>query len=226
MDLEQDTPASPPAATALAAGRRLDASAGGGRLTGRTGLGAAILGCLLGAGLTLFAGAAAWVHTDVLDAATASGGAAAAPLGVTLRGGDLAPAVGAFGLLGLAASVALVATRGIGRQVVGVLVAAAGVGVMVYAGRVGADPGPVVRAAQHVVALAPSGHPAVGDIRVSAAPWAALVGGLALAAGGVLAVLFGRSWPAMGGRYQARTRRPVDVWDAIEHGQDPTVAAD
>jgi uncharacterized membrane protein (TIGR02234 family) len=185
-----------------------------------------VLACLLGAALALFASSATWARTDVLDAATAGGQAAAAPLAVKLSGGDLTPAVNALGLLGLAATVALVATRGIGRRLVGVLLAAAGVGVMVYAARIGADPGPTVRAAQHVVALAPSGHPRVGPIRLTVAPWAALVGGLAFAGAGMVAAVFGPRWPAMGGRYQTRSRRPLDAWEAIERGQDPTASSE
>ncbi|WP_045875440.1 Trp biosynthesis-associated membrane protein [Pseudofrankia sp. DC12] len=198
----------------------------GHRLAGRTGLGVAVGGCLLGAAVALLAASATWVHTDVRDAATAGSGASTAPLAVKLGAGDLAPAVSAFGLLGLATAVALVATRGVARRVVGALVAAAGVGVIVYAARVSLDPAPVVRAAQHVVALAPSGHPSLGPIEVSAAPWLALVGGVALLGAGLLAAAFGRSWPAMGGRYQTRSPRPLDAWEAIERGQDPTVSAD
>jgi uncharacterized membrane protein (TIGR02234 family) len=196
------------------------------RLAGRSGLGAAVGGCLLGAVLALLAASATWVHTGVRDAATAASGATVAPLAVKLSGGDLAPAISAFGLLGLATAVALVATRGVARRVVGLLVAAAGVGVIIYAARVGLDPGPVVRSAQPVIALAPSGHPSLGPIRVSAAPWLALVGGLALLGAGLLAAAFGRAWPAMGGRYQTRSPRPLDAWEAIERGQDPTVTAD
>jgi|KBSSwiStaDraftv2_1062776.scaffolds.fasta_scaffold23536_3 uncharacterized membrane protein (TIGR02234 family) len=202
------------------------AAPGGARLAGRSGLTFAIVGCLLGAAATLIASSATWVHAGVLDAATTGGRASAAPLAAKLDGGDLAPAVSAFGLLGLAASVALVATRGVGRRAVGLLAAAAGLGVIIYAGRVGVDSGPVVRGAQHVVALTPSGHPRVVDLHVSAGPWIALLGGALLLGSGALAVAFGRSWPAMGGRYQTRAGRPLDAWEAIERGQDPTASPD
>lgn len=198
----------------------------GSRLAGRSGLGVAVVACLLGAAVALLATSATWVHTEVRDAAATGGGVTAAPLSAKLGGGDLAPAVSAFALLGLATAVALVATRGIGRRVVGVLVAAAGVGVIVYAARVGFDPEPVVRGTQRVIGLVPSGRPSLGSVRVTAAPWAALVGGVALLGAGALAVAFGQSWPAMGGRYQTRAPRPMDAWEAIERGQDPTDSAD
>ncbi|OHV36142.1 Trp biosynthesis protein [Pseudofrankia sp. EUN1h] len=195
-------------------------------LAGRAGLGAAVLACLVGAGLVLFASSATWARTEVRDATTTGGGAVGTPLAVALGGGDLAPAVSALGLVGLAAAVALVATRGAGRRVVGVLVALAGVGVVVLAARIGVTPEPAVRAARHVVDLAPSGHPRIGQVRLSAAPWAAALGGLAFVGAGLVAVVFGPRWPGMGGRYHTRAPRPLDDWDAIERGQDPTASAD
>ena len=198
--------------------------ADGGRLAGRAGLGLAVVGCLLGAGLVLVTLAATWAHTSVRDASAVGDGVLTAPLQARLDGGDLAPAVSGFGLLGLAAAVALVATRGFGRWIVGVLAAAAGVGVVVYAARIGLDAGPVVRRSQHVTVLAPSGRAVVGAIHVTAAPWFALVGGLVLVVAGAVTVWQGRGWPGMGGRYQTRARRPLDAWEAIERGQDPTAA--
>jgi uncharacterized membrane protein (TIGR02234 family) len=198
----------------------------GGRLAGRAGLGVAVVGCLVGAALVLFASSATWARTEVRDAATAGGRAAGAALGVSLGGGDLVPAVSALGLVGLAAAVALVATRGVGRRVVGVLVAAAGVGVVVLAARIGLAPGGPVRAARQVVDLAPSGRPAIGRVRLTAAPWAAVLGGVAFAGAGLTAAVFGARWPGMGGRYQTRAPRPLDDWEAIERGQDPTAVAD
>ncbi|OHV56905.1 Trp biosynthesis protein [Pseudofrankia sp. BMG5.36] len=185
-----------------------------------------MIACLVGAALTLFASSATWARTEVRDAASAAGGGAmSTPLPVALGGGDLAPAVSALGLVGLAAAVALVATRGVGRRVVGVLVALAGVGVMVVAARIGFAPEPAVRAARHVVDLAPSGHPGIDRVRLTAAPWAAVLGGLAFTGAGVLAAALGPRWPGMGGRYQTRTRRPLDDWEAIERGHDPTASS-
>ncbi|MBL7500580.1 Trp biosynthesis-associated membrane protein [Frankia sp. CNm7] len=193
------------------------------RLAGRSGLGTAVVGCLVGAALVLFANSATWVRAEVADAATAVGGVGAASLRVSLSGGDLAPAVSALGLLGLAAVVALVATRGAGRRVVGTLVAAAGVGVLVLAARVVADPDAAALRARQASELAPSGQPRLTDsATLTAAPVAVLLGGLVLLGAGALAVAFGGRWPAMGGRYQTRSRRPLDDWDAIERGHDPT----
>ncbi|ONH24012.1 Trp biosynthesis protein [Pseudofrankia asymbiotica] len=184
-----------------------------------------MIACLVGAALTLFASSATWARAEVRDAASAGGPTMSTPLTVALAGGDLAPAVSALGLVGLAAAVALVATRGVGRRVVGVLVALAGVGVVVVAARIGFAPEPAVRAARHVVDLAPSGHPRIDRVRLTAAPWAAVLGGLAFTGAGVLAAALGPRWPGMGGRYQTRAPRPLDDWDAIERGQDPTASS-
>jgi hypothetical protein len=56
---------------------------------------------------------------------------------------------------------------------------------------------------------------------------ASVLCGLVVAAAGVLAIRFGRDWPAMGARYD-RTAHPVqldqklDMWDAMDRGEDPT----
>jgi uncharacterized membrane protein (TIGR02234 family) len=189
---------------------------------GRLGLGAAVAGCVLGAALVLGSAEATWVTTRISDGATALGAAASAPLPIRLGGSTLAPAVGALGLVGLAAAVALVATRRRGRTVVGVLLALTGLGIVLLAGRIALDPLAAVRGAAQVTALAPSGDVHVGTLHRTAGPWVASVGGLLVAITGVLVALRGGAWPGMGGRYQSRAERPVDAWDAIERGQDPT----
>lgn len=57
----------------------------------------------------------------------------------------------------------------------------------------------------------------------------ALAGGLLLAVAGLLTLRYGRSWPAMGSRYEAPTRKapaksdtPADLWKALDRGEDPT----
>jgi uncharacterized membrane protein (TIGR02234 family) len=54
------------------------------------------------------------------------------------------------------------------------------------------------------------------------------------AAGGLLTALRGRDWPAMGARYERRSRQSapaagpihgagtVEAWDALDRGEDPT----
>ncbi|TFE33410.1 Trp biosynthesis protein [Frankia sp. B2] len=183
----------------------------------------AVLGCLLGAGVVLVSGGATWVSARVSGPrGGADGGAVAAPLAVHWTGGALASTATALALVGLAAAVAIVATRRIGRLVIGVLTAAAGAGIAYVAGRIGWDPLPTLRETDQVRQLVPGGQARIDDVSQTIAPWLSFAGGLLLILVGALVVLRGRSWPAMSGRYQARDATPADAWDAIERGHDPT----
>jgi uncharacterized membrane protein (TIGR02234 family) len=76
-------------------------------------------------------------------------------------------------------------------------------------------------------------------VAATAWPWLVLAGGLLAVAVGVLTMVRGRRWPAMGRRYEAG-RKPVVVrssetassqtsssegwmWDRLDEGDDPTV---
>jgi uncharacterized membrane protein (TIGR02234 family) len=179
----------------------------------------AVVGCLLGAALVLFAGGATWVSGVVVDAAA---GDAVAPLAFELTGSDLAPAASALGLAGLAAVVAVVATRRLGRALTGFGLVVVGLGVVYLAGRVLADPSSAVRASAEITEVAPAGAVEFRDLRRSAAGWVAALGGLVLAASGLGVALRGARWPTMSGRYERRPALPVDAWEAIERGEDPT----
>jgi uncharacterized membrane protein (TIGR02234 family) len=139
--------------------------------------------------------------------------------------------------------VALVAVRGAGRVVVGLLAAVAG-GVLVWSGlrtltgrlasdvaalsTVGSSPGAVVTTSVHPVW-----------------PVLAVLAGLLGAAAGLLTVLRGRRWPGMGRRYERPAGAPpvdagarpaergavaavsdedraVAAWRALDRGEDPT----
>ncbi|WP_163548448.1 Trp biosynthesis-associated membrane protein [Candidatus Frankia nodulisporulans] len=190
---------------------------------GRRERGLAVLGCLLGAGLVLVCGAATWVSARVgAPHAESDGVAVAAPLATHWTGSALAPAATALALVGLAAAVAIVAARGIGRTIVGLLAVVAGIGVVYAALRVGLDPAPVLRRTDSVRQLSIGGSAEITGLHRSVAPWLAVFGGLLLTVAGALAAVRGRRWPAMSGRYQTRDARPVDAWDAIERGHDPT----
>ncbi|MYR57951.1 TIGR02234 family membrane protein, partial [Streptomyces sp. SID625] len=82
---------------------------------------------------------------------------------------------------------------------------------------------------------------ASGDTAATAAslshtgwPYVAAAGGVLLLLAGLLALRYGRSWPAMSGRYERsgapRPRaakpldpdRPEDLWKALDRGEDPT----
>jgi uncharacterized membrane protein (TIGR02234 family) len=149
---------------------------------------------------------------------------------VAVLGSDAAPLVPAAGLVLLAAAVALLAVRGLGRVVVGLLMALAGgvlgwSGLRVLVGGLGSA----------TAALSGLGGPrdtAVGVHVAQVWPVLALLAGLLGAAAGVIAVLRGRGWPGMGRRYErdagavlpARTDedRAQAAWQALDRGEDPT----
>ncbi|MEE6260716.1 Trp biosynthesis-associated membrane protein [Plantactinospora sonchi] len=178
----------------------------------------AVLLCLLGAGLAVFASTRTW-------AVELTARPAPLPAIRTVRtGGDLLPWLPALALVGLAAAGAVLATRGLGRRLVGVLLTLVGAGLLaggVYGG----------------FGLAP------GGISVG---WPVLcaLGGLLTAAAGVVTAVRGAGWPVMGARYERsrpgggpakadRTpetadrvegRRTTAAWDALDRGEDPTVS--
>lgn len=181
--------------------------------------------CVAGSGLALFAATRVWsvrvtARPGLSDLRTARTGAAELPW------------LPALALVGLAGVGALLATRGWPRRAVGVLLAAAGAGlvIVVLAGQGGRDAG----------AAGPVG---------AWWPWIAALGGVAVAVGGCWTVRHGARWPAMGARYERRpaagsppqesrgsaasaaagriqSRRPVETraaWEALDRGDDPTV---
>jgi len=175
----------------------------------------AVLLCTVGALVVLAAAGRVWTSVEVpagplADARTA-----------TRTGTDLVPGVRALGLVGLAGVVALAATRCTGRTVVGVVLALTGVGVV--AAVLGTD----------LTAAALRDEAVTGAVATTAWPPLTAAGGALLAAAGALTGLRGRSWPALGQRYeppvsdaasvpapQAPTER--SLWEALDRGEDPT----
>ena len=137
-----------------------------------------------------------------------------------LTGRDLFPGAAMAGWVSLAAVAGIVATRSWGRTVVaaiGLLAGAVGAGVAVaYA----LAPGGFVDAAIGLelgVATSVASNPAAG--------WAvAVLGGLAVVVASGWTLVRGRRWPALGSRYERRSRstRAVSPWDAQDMGRDPT----
>jgi uncharacterized membrane protein (TIGR02234 family) len=190
---------------------------------------AAVLGGVVAGGLALSAGGQTWA--DV----TAQRQPPLPPLTAVLTGSDAAPLVPAAGLVLLAAALALLAVRGAGRAVVGLLMAAAG-GVLAWSG-VRALTGGLQDASTEV----PGVGRAAGQITVDlAAAWPVLtlLAGVLGIAAGLVAVLRGRSWPAMGRRYEREGTataatvaargpetdedRAQAAWKALDRGLDPT----
>jgi len=117
-----------------------------------------------------------------------------------LTGGGQYPWIAALALAALAGGGALLATRGALRAAVGGLLLLCGAGVVLGAAYA------VAREAEPNWAIA------------------AALGGLAVFDAGWLTVRKGRSWPAMGARYEraARAEDPASMWDELDHGRDPT----
>lgn len=116
----------------------------------------------------------------------------------------LALDVVAYGLpwLTVAVLLGIVATRGWARTVASVVLLAGGLAL----------------AAAGIIALV-DGSAGTGAM--------GLAGGVLVAAGSIWAVLRGRAWPAMGGRYErtdsaGAVPSRLSAWDALDRGQDPT----
>ncbi|MFC9326891.1 TIGR02234 family membrane protein [Kitasatospora sp. NPDC057015] len=188
---------------------------------GRRTLGPMLLLTVLGAVLVLTAAGRVWATGTV---AGVTGGT----LRVSVTGGTVSGLPTGLALTALAAAVAVFAVRGAGRIAVGVLTVLAGLGVAVGAALNAGDATALHAEAARKLALAGARAEQVDH---SVWPWLALAGGLLIALAGLLTVRFGRSWPGMGSRYDAPTRKapakaagdtPADLWKALDRGEDPT----
>ncbi len=169
----------------------------------------AVLLCLGGAGLAFWAATRTWV-LDVVGSD---------PMPLVSEGGtgaEVLPWLPALALVGLAGGGAVLATRGWLRRALGGLLALLGLAVAAGGGYgLAAD---------------------LGDQVTWQWPALCLLGGLLAATGGLLTALRGQRWPAMGARYERRSRQPVgtagpitgrgtvEAWDALDRGEDPTVS--
>ena len=195
-----------------------------GTVSDRREMAGAVVGAVAAGGLALSAGGQTWVTATVERLEPLP------PVTEQLTGSELAPLVPAGGLVLLAAAVALVAVRGAGRVLVGLLAAAAG-GALGWSGLRTLLTDADVTAAGVVGSGTPGSTLTAG---VSAAwPVLVLVAGLLAVAAGLLTVLRGSSWPGMGRRYErpaaaapVRRRtdedRALDAWRALDRGEDPT----
>ncbi|MER8221798.1 TIGR02234 family membrane protein [Streptomyces sp. NPDC094143] len=200
--------------------------AAGSARAGRLSLAVALLCGALGAALALLATRQQWAE----GTATVAGGA----FPLTASGSDVTGVPAALAIVGLAALVAVFAVRRAGRVVVAGLLALSGAGTVAAA----------LLGASDSSALDEKAARASGDTSASVAalshtawPYVAAAGGVLLLLAGLLALRYGRLWPAMSGRYerggtpQPRRRapaadpdRPEDLWKALDRGEDPTGA--
>ncbi|ANS64594.1 hypothetical protein SLINC_2370 [Streptomyces lincolnensis] len=192
---------------------------------GRRSLAVALLSGALGAAVALLATRQEWSQ----GTATVAGG----DFPLTAKGSDVTGVPAALAIVGLAALVAVFAVRKAGRMLVAALLTLSGAGI-VAAALLGASDS----AALDEQAARASGDTSatVHALSHTAWPYVAVAGGALILLAGLLALRYGRSWPAMSGRYERdgapRVRRgpvvdpdrPEDIWKALDRGEDPTGA--
>jgi uncharacterized membrane protein (TIGR02234 family) len=179
----------------------------------------------LGAATVLLATRQQWSQ----GTATVAGGT----FPLTARGSDVTGVPAALAIVGLAALVAVFAVRRAGRFAVSALLALSGAGIGA-ASLLGASDSSALddKAAQ----ASGDTSATVDALTHTAWPYVAAVGGLLILLAGLLALRYGRRWPAMSGRYERsgapRPRRravvdpdrPEELWKALDRGEDPTGA--
>ncbi|MFR9795605.1 TIGR02234 family membrane protein [Streptomyces sp. MS06] len=193
---------------------------------GRRSLALALLCGALGAAVALLATRQQWAE------GTASVAGGAFPL--TAKGSDVTGVPAALAIVGLAALVAVFAVRRTGRLLVAGLLALSGAGI-VAAALTGAGDGTVLD--DQAARASGDTSATVADLGHTAWPYVAAAGGALLLLAGLLALRYGRLWPAMSGRYERsgaprRSRadrpsdpdRPEELWKALDRGEDPTGA--
>lgn len=161
---------------------------------------------------------------------------------LALSGHTLDSAATALSLVALAGAVAVLATRGLARRVVGGVLALAGA-LMVWRSLAGLT----AISAGRAHAFVQERHSGVGvDPRVVPhlsvhAQWPVLSAacGLLVLVAGLLVAIRGAGWAGMSARYEAptarapsaedadaaRARADATMWTALDHGDDPTSAA-
>ncbi|SCE11191.1 TIGR02234 family membrane protein [Streptomyces sp. PpalLS-921] len=191
----------------------------------RRSLAAGLLLGAAGATVVLLASGRTWAE----GRAAVGGGT----LSLSADGRDVTGLPAALAVVGLAALVAVFAVRGAGRLLVAGLLAVSGLGagLSAYAGASDSD------ALDEKAAQATGNTAATVDaLSHTAWPYLTAAGGLLILLAGLLALRYGRRWPAMSGRYERdgtprprkapRTApdpdRPEDLWKALDRGEDPT----
>lgn len=181
---------------------------------------------VVGAAVALLAGSRSWLTVVVQDPLAGSGR-------LHPDGRSVAALVPAAGLVALAASVAAVTMRRIGRQVAALLLVAAGGAIGSATVRVLVDP----RGAAEEALRRATGR--TGDVSATAQvsgpwPWLAMVAAALVALAGAIAIVRGRAWSGLSERYDAPGSPPAgeptppaleegdDAWDALSRGEDPT----
>lgn len=160
---------------------------------------------------------------------------------VTFVGGQVTPLLAGVALLALAGVAAVVATAGMARRLIGVLLALAG-GAVATVALLGAAAAPFAtdRPAAALPQVPPgasggtdAGGTDTGALRgqptdITAAPLLGVAGGVLLLATGVVVLVREPRLPRFGARYAAPGQRRVEVdpdraaWQDLDAGRDPT----
>jgi uncharacterized membrane protein (TIGR02234 family) len=181
--------------------------------------GYALLAGVVGAGLILLALRAQWAQAVFTPQKPLTAEV------VNVSGTDLVPLAEALALAALAGLIAVIATRGVARRAVGVLLALFGAGaggavlttvsagtvVSVAAGKVASPEAAALSGAAGSTTSGTWGNGALvlsnsaGHAIMSGTPWqaAVIVGGLLIFAAGLATALRGQDWPVMSARYDA-----------------------
>lgn len=157
----------------------------------------------------------AWVTGTVIDTITGTTQA-------SVKGNKASPPAFAGALVALAAVIALLSSKRVGRIIASVALMLAGVMAAYGALRSLLDPSGVVR-----TWVSTSGGHAdarVTDAAATSWSWPALAAGVLLAVLGVLALAGGRRWSGLGEKYDAPTAPKESDWDQLSAGKDPTAA--
>jgi uncharacterized membrane protein (TIGR02234 family) len=192
-------------------------------------LAVALLSGVLGSSLVLLAAGKTWSRGRAEFAGTG--------LQVHATGSQTTALPGALALVGLASLVAVFAVRRFGRYAISALLALSGLGAAVTALARRGDHGALDDAAASATGLS---RDTAGHVTTTGWPLLAVAGGVLLLLAGLLALRYGRQWPAMSSRYDrtgARTaaarrgapapvdpERAEDLWKALDRGEDPTDA--
>ncbi|MEU2546560.1 TIGR02234 family membrane protein [Streptomyces roseolus] len=191
---------------------------------GRRSLALALLLGALGATVVLLSAGQIWAE----GTASVAGGT----VPVEADGGTVTGVPTALAIVGLAALVAVFAVRRTGRTLVAGLLALSGAGAALAA-FLGASDSSALDA--EAARISGDTAAAVAGLTHTAWPYVAAAGALLILLAGLFALRYGKSWPAMGGRYErsgaprpARRPaagdpdRPEDLWKALDRGEDPT----
>lgn len=194
--------------------------------TAHRSLALALLTGAAGASLALLASGRTWAQGSAV--------LAQGELPRTVTGADVTGVPGALAVVGLAALVAVFAVRRAGRIAVATLLTLSGAGIVVAAVLGNSDTSALREKAATAVGMTGAD---VHHVTHTGWPWVAAAGGALLLIAGLLALVCGRHWPAMSGRYERTPSgargprrapaapdldRPEEIWKSLDRGEDPT----